>query len=225
MSKQTKIIKPRKLTVEEKARKIEAEEKVRARRDEGIDCILISEVPTELKERHKEEIKKFHASSKAKETFKRLEQEKVQRDARKFDWGGDPTDDRETFQEDWWKTDALIKIANEGIKRDKKKERRAKLKNMIYTYTGRKLFKIIKNKLAEKSDEKNMIQSYIGDKYFESGLDGGKFDTIEIFVDFIYYAIEYKKWRLCITREKAEQIARSYMLENNMGNKLCCLKK
>jgi len=199
----TNLIRP-KLSNDEKNKKSENEARMRKRRDEDINSILIADISEYLEaykddEKIQKEIEKYRVSSRAIETFDRLESEKIQRDARKFVYGGDPIDDRETFQDDWWKTDALIKVANDGVKADEKQKRRRAVKDFFYKYSGRKFIDSHNKKKNEKKDIDDMVEGFLGKVALESFKTNSDNPLSVNMYDFLHYVISYKKWRLIIS--------------------------
>jgi len=220
----TKLIRPNP-SKEEKMEQSKKVARVRARRDEGIDSILISDISEYLEaykddEKIQAEIKRYHDTSKARETFKRLEKESLQRKMYngRHDWGKDPVDDRETFQDDWWKTDALIKVANEGIAAEEKLDRSRKRKEFISKISGLTLL----NNFRRKRKAKKKLESVAID--FLNGVFAGDYSfnneeslSINLY-NFIKFALQtkYMGCRGILTPSQLNDLVYEFKTQENL---------
>jgi len=195
-----------KLTVEQKKKKIENEERVRSRRDEDMESILISEVPREIQEQEYEIIRQFAKTSKAQETFNRLEKESFLRKIGKIAWGNDPTDDRETYQNDWWKHPALLSAAEKSLKEENKRKRREGIKNLFYICSGLKFIADFNRDRKKSKEDKDMVQQFLDENSEEQFIDSRSNPLSQNLYDFTIFLIKYKKWRLVMRAQAINDI-------------------
>lgn len=218
----TYLIRP-KLSKEERIKKSENEAIMRKRRDEGINSILIADVSEYLEfykddEKIQAEIKRYHDTSKAKETFKRLEKESLQRKMYngRHDWGKDPVDDRETFWDDWWKTDALVAVANKGIKADNRQKRKRAIKDFFYVVSGRRFFTNLGRKKKEERGDNKIVQEFLEDFYLNSFRQNKHSKMSEVLADFLCFIYGRKGFRGMMTDEMARKLADEFIELNHI---------
>ncbi len=184
----TYLIRP-KLSEEEKTKKLENEAVMRKRRDEGINSILISEVSEWHKEEFADEIEKQHKTSQAGKSWRKIVKDKYSPSLEEVIKG----------QNDWWKTDALISVANKGVKANEKQERKRAVKDFFYKYSGRKFIDSRNKKKNEKKDIDDMVEGFLSKVALESFKTNSDNPLSVNMYDFLHYVISYKKWRLIIS--------------------------
>lgn len=214
----TKLIIPKKLSKEAEKKKLAHEAVIRNRRDE--DSVLIPDV-SEYLESYKDdkkiqaEIKRCHDSSRAAETFNRLEQEAVRRQ-RRVNWGAEPMDDRETYIDDWWKTDKLISVAKKGIARDKKCSRNRKIKDFFHTVSARKFLNNHNRKKKEEKENKAIAQEFHDDFYLKDFRENKRVEMSEVLAEFLCFIYGRKGWRGIMTDDWAKKLAVTFIKQNNI---------
>ena len=213
----TELIRPKKLSKEEWKKKVVNEERIRKRRDEGINSILIADV-SEYLEAYKDdeniqaETKRCRDTSKAGETFKRLDKERTQRQMYngRHDWGKDPVDDRETFKDDWWKTVALVANSNKVTKIEAKRRRKQSIKKFFYIASGRRFLDLRRVKKDEEKADASIAQAFLDKVTLEAFKDNFDKPLSENLYNFIDFATDETCWLGILVRGDVEKMVSDF---------------
>lgn len=202
---------PTKLMWKSKSRE-ELDEEIRKReiRDKNLSKrgILISEVPSDLKEYHAEDIKKSQETSMAGEIWKRQHQ----RDYK----GNGKIDTRKQMGEDWWNTPEIIAVAKKGIKAENKQKRKQKIKDFFYTYSGCKFFNNHNRKKKEDRENEEIAQEFYDSYYMKAFIGNERVEMSEVLAKFLSFIYGRKGFRGVMTDEMTKNLAVAFMKQNNI---------
>ena len=184
------------LSKEAKTRKLENEARMRKRRDEGINSILISEVSEWHKKEFADEIKEQHKTSQAVASWRRLVKDRY----------SPSLDEVVEAQNDWWKTDALVAVANKGVKADNKQKRKRAIKDFFFIISGRRFLKRAKYNRQQKQELNSMVKDFLNYVPLKEHIRNDEEPLSANMYNFIHYILVYKQWRLVISPSSTYEI-------------------
>lgn len=155
--------------------------------------LLITDVPSNLKEKYAEHIAQSQKTSVAKETWKRLNIRGYAIDREK--------DTRKKFYEDWWNTTELIAVAEKSIKVENKEKRKQKIKDFFFIVSGLRFLKRVKYDRQQKQGLNSMVKDFLNYVPLKEYIRNDREPLSVNMYNFIYYIIVYKQWRLVLFPE------------------------
>lgn len=205
----SKIIKPKRLSQEELTKKIAVRKEAWDRR--GENSILIPEVSEWHKQEYADAIKEQHKTSQASKSWRRIVKEKdiPSLEEVQGNWN------------DWWKSDALVKITKKGIKREKKRKRNQKINGFLYVASGFKLLDSLNRKKKRQEEIDDIVQQFINKSALEAFRDNKNKSLRETLADFSFFIVKTEGCRCLMSVENALIMAEKYIQLNNTDEVDC----
>ena len=189
--------------LDEEVKKRESRDKMLVKRS-----LLISEVPSDLKEEFAEHIINSHKTSMAGEIWNRQH--------KRHHKSNGQVDKRKMMEEDWWNTDALIKIAKKGLKIEAKEKRKQAVKDFFYVWSGCQFFDNHNRKKKEYRANKSIAQEFHDAYYMKAFRENKRLEMSEVLAEFLSFIYSRKGFRGIMTDEMTKNEASAFIRQNDI---------